>query len=171
MSTADTREQQVVDWSAAIWAGLIAGVISLFLYVVLTPRVVGGNSWVMVRLLASILLGEEVLAPPASFHGGALACAVLTHLVLSVAYALVLAFIIHRGGLITGIRGGGAFGLALYLINFYSFSFFFPWFFAMQSWAFAVNHILFGALAGGIYEALEVEEFVPANLQVEDASA
>ena len=38
----------------------------------------------------------------------------------------------------------------------------FPWFFAMRSWTLVFTHVIFGALAGGVYESLEVEEFVAA---------
>ena len=56
--------------------------------------------------------------------------------------------------------GGAMLGLALYAINFYSISFFFPWLFPLRSWIFMVAHIVFGAFAGVIYELLEVETFV-----------
>jgi hypothetical protein len=153
--------RQVVDWSAALWAGLISGVILLLLNVFLIPYFIGGNPWVMVRLFGSVLLGEAVLAPPATFHLAALVVTVLEHLVLSIVFSVLLAYIIHRGGLITGIVGGALFGLLLYLINFYTLTLIFPWFFAMRNWVFVLNHIIFGALSGSIYELLEVEEFVP----------
>jgi len=54
--------------------------------------------------------------------------------------------------------GGATFGLGIYLVNFYFLSYFLPWFFALSSWPFVITHILFGAIAGGIYEILEVEE-------------
>ena len=163
MTTASPRMRQLVDWRAALWAGLIAGAIFLLVNLFATPQVIGGNAWVMVRLFASIILGEGILAPPATFDGTALLVAIITHFVLSVGYALLIAYIIHRGGLIAGIIGGALLGLALYSINFYTLTFFFPWFFAMRSGVFVVAHLLFGALAGGIYEALEVETFVPAE--------
>jgi hypothetical protein len=59
--------------------------------------------------------------------------------------------------------GGAILGLLLYAINFYTLTFFFPWFFAMRSWPVIVSHIIFGATAGGVYELLEVEEFVPVE--------
>jgi hypothetical protein len=35
----------------------------------------------------------------------------------------------------------------------------------MRNWIIVLNHVLFGAAAGGIYEALEVEEFVPVDTE------
>lgn len=163
MTTSSPRLRQLVDWRAAFWAGLIAGAIFLLVNLFVTPLVIGGNAWVMVRLFASIVMGEGILAPPATFDGAALLVALVTHFALAVAYSLLIAYIIHRGGLIAGIIAGALLGLALYSINFYTLTFFFPWFFAMRSGVFVAAHLLFGALAGGIYEALEVETFVPAE--------
>ncbi len=160
-TTSSVRMRQVVDWSASIWAGLLAGSIFLILNVLVTPLVMGGNGWVMVRLIASISLGESVLAPPASFDLKALLAALVTHYVLAVVFSMILAYIFHRGGMLTGILGGALFGLCLYFINVYTLKLVFPWFFAMRGWAFLLTPVLFGAMAGGIYEGLEVEEFVP----------
>lgn len=163
MTTSSPRMRQLVDWRAAIWAGLMAGAIFLLVNLFVTPLVIGGNGWVMVRLFASILLGEGILAPPATFDALALVVALITHFALATAYSMLIAYIIHRGGLIAGVVGGALLGLALYSINFYTLTFFFPWFFAMRSGVFVAAHLIFGALAGGIYEALEVETFVPAH--------
>jgi len=156
-----------VDWRAALWAGLVAGAGFFLLTLLVWPLLMGGNAWIMARLLASVLLGEPILAPPPTFHLGALAAAFLANGLIALLYALLIAYIVHRGGLITGIFGGAALGLAIYAINFYTFTLFYPWFFPMRGLAMAVHHVIFGALAGGIYEWLEVEIFVP----VEDGPA
>lgn len=155
------RMRQVMDWSAALWAGALAGLIFLLLNIFFVPALVGGNGWIVLRYTASIIMGAGVLPPPATFGLGILIVALLTHFVLSIVSALLLAFIIHRWGLIVGIAGGALFGLALYFVNFYTLTLLFPWFFAIRSWPLLISHIIFGAAAGGIYEALEVEEFVP----------
>jgi hypothetical protein len=155
--------RQLVDWSAAIWAGIISGIIFFLLILFAAPQFMGGNAWVMIRLLASVVMGNEILAPPAAYDLTALIAAILVNSVLSMGFALLIAYIIHRGGLITGIIGGACLGLAIYAIIFYSLTYFLPWFFAMRGEVMAYIHILFGALAGGIYEWLEVEEFVPVT--------
>jgi hypothetical protein len=152
-----------VDWSAAVWAGVIAGAVFLALNLFVTPTVIGGNGWVFIRLLASPILGQDILAPPASFDGAALAVGLVIHGVLSVAFTVLLAAIIHRWGLIVGLLGGAAFGVALYGVNIYTLTLIFPWFMTMKSGIFLLTHVIFGAAAGGLYEALEVEEFVPAG--------
>lgn len=162
MSKTKTKMRQVVDWRAAMWAGVISGIIFLGMNMTLTAIYVS-SPWVVVRLIASVVLGKTVLPPPATFDVAIFIVSLIVHLALSIGFACLLAIIIHRWGLIVGIFGGALFGLALYFINFYTFSFFFPWFFPMRSWIMVVSHMAFGALAGGIYEALEVEEFVPVE--------
>jgi hypothetical protein len=151
---------QLVDWSAAVWAGLIAGSIFLLLNLFLMHFHYGSGIWTTLRFIASLVLGKSVLAPPASFDAGILMAALLTHYFLSVGFTLILAVIIHRWGLLTGIILGGLFGFALYCINFYTMTLWFPWFFAINSSSMLISHIVFGMFAGAIYEALEVEEFV-----------
>lgn len=151
--------RQIMDWKAASWSGLIAGFIFYLLNIFIVPIFLGGNMWVIVRLFASVFLGESILAPPANFDLTALLISITANLILSLGFTYLIAFILHQFGLIVGILGGAIFGVAIYLINFYSLSYFYPWFFAMGSWIFVLTHIFFGAIAGGIYELLEVEKF------------
>lgn len=145
-----------------MWAGIVSG--AVFLAIAMTwTAVYVGSPWIMVRLVASVVMGAQALPPPATFDLTISIVALVVHLLLSIGFACLLAIIIHRWGMLVGIAGGALFGLALYVINFYTFTAFFPWFFPMRSWIMVVGHVAFGALAGGIYEALEVEEFVPAE--------
>lgn len=157
------RMRQLVDWRAAIQAGVISGLLFFLLNILLLPVAMGGTAGIVVRYLASVLLGKNVLPPSDSSGFGALVAALLATLVLAVVYSCVIAFVIHRGGIITGILGGALLGLALYMINFYSLTLIFPWLYVLTGWTSAFNHIVFGALAGGIYEGLEEEIFVPVE--------
>ena len=160
MGQTAARFRQVVDWSAAFWAGIVSGLLFLIANIVLSAIQLG-SPWIIFRILASVVMGSRVLPPPATFDLVSFLVGLVVHLILSVIFAGILAVIIHRWGLLVGVAGGAVFGLALYAINFYTFSYFFPWFFAFKSWMMLVSHLLFGAAAGGVYEALEVEEFVP----------
>lgn len=160
MTSTSVQMRQVVDWSAALWAGLISGTVFFLLHLLLFPLVEGGSPWIPMRYLASIVLGEGILPPPATFDITALLIGALVTLVLAILYTVVLAIIVYRWGLLLGIVIGAAFGLAVYAINYYTLTLFFPWFFAMHSVIVAVIHVIFGAVAGGVYELLEVEEFV-----------
>ena len=151
---------QIMDWRAAVIAGLLAGALALMLRVLLWVLVTGGSFWAPFYQLAAILLGPESLAPVDAPHMGVVAVGVLMHMALSLVYALLLAFIIHRWGLVVGIVGGALFGLAIYIINYYTFTYLFPWFFPLRSWLVLATHIFFGATAGGIYEALERDIYV-----------
>ena len=159
--------RQLMDWSAALWGGLISGSI-FFLINILLSQIVLGSPWVYIRIIASIILGTDVLPPPATFDLQIFLAALFIHLVISMFGAIVISFSVYRWGLIVGFLGGGGLGLALYVINFYTISYFFPWVFPYKSWIMVVSHIIFGALAGGIYELLEIEEFiVDENLEGE----
>ena len=149
-----------LDWGAAIWAGFVAGTVSFLLYLFFVPAAVGaGNAWVIIRLMASVPLGPDVLAPPATFSAAALIAALVFHFALAVVMASVIAYVLHRWGMLTGILGGAVFGLVFFAINYYTLSYFFPYLFAMAHWSVLLVHMIFGAVAGGIYELCEVEIF------------
>ncbi|MFT5197355.1 MAG: hypothetical protein ACI85U_004396, partial [Candidatus Promineifilaceae bacterium] len=70
----------------------------------------------------------------------------------------VIALVLHRWGILVGVIGGAIMGLAFYYINFYSLAdWFFPAMSGLRSVSMAGVHILFGALAGGLYEIFEDE--------------
>ena len=152
--------EQIVDWRAAAIAGVVAGLIFFVLQMIGRAMLTGGSLWLAPRYIAAIALGEGVLPPPGTFDLGIFIVGLIVNLALSLIFALILAAIIHEWQFWFGVIVGALFGLALYLINYYTFSRFFPWFFPIRSWVDVLTHIIFGALAGGIYEALEIERFV-----------
>lgn len=156
------RLRQLVDWRAAIIAGLAAGIVYLALQMALLASV-AGSPWVAVRYMGAMLLGRAVLPPPATFDPAVLIAALAVHLPLSIAFACVIAFILHRWGLLVGVLGGAVLGLALYAINFWTFAQWFPWFLPLRGWIGFSSHIAFGAIAGLVYELLEIERFVPVE--------
>lgn len=160
MAKGSIRMRQVMDWRAAFLAGVIAGVVMLILQLTILPLMTGTSPWVALRFIVAIGLGEGVLPPPVNLDAEILVVALLLHFVFSILATLVIAFVIHRWGLLVGIVGGALLGLALYAINYYTFLLYFPWFFPMRSWIALLAHIIFGAIAGGTYEALERDEFI-----------
>lgn len=159
MNPARPHLRQLVDWRAAILAGMVGAVVLLLLEIQFT-KIAVGSPWVFLRMLAATILGPKALTPAAGFDVGVLVAALVVHLPLSIAFACLIAFVIHKGGLATGILGGAVLGLCLYWINFGTVFRLVPWFAPMASpwtmWA----HVVFGAVCGGVYELLEVEKFV-----------
>jgi ABC-type cobalamin transport system permease subunit len=153
------RIRKVVDLRAVITAALVAGTVSVLCNFFLVPSLLHTTPWVSVRLVGSILLGNDVLAPPATFHAGALAAALVTHYLLALAMTAIIAYVVHRGGLTGGILLGALLGLAFYSIDYYTLTYFMPQFFALQHWSVVASHILFGAIAGGTYELFEDQIF------------
>ncbi len=152
--------RQVVDWGAAVSAGAISGAAFLVVNILLSAWVLQ-SPWFYVRLLASVVMGESVLPPPTTFEWPIFLVALVVHFFMSIVFACLIAISIYRWGVIVGLIGGALLGLTLYIINFYGASILFPWFFPLRSWMMLASHVVFGALAGSLYEILEVEKFVP----------
>lgn len=152
--------RQLVDWRAAILAGIVSGLAFFLLQMALTAKTLG-TPWVFARMTAAMVLGRGVLPPPATFDVGVVLVAFALHMALALGYAALIAFVLHRWGLLVGVVGGAAMGLALYAINYGTFARFFPWFVDLDGGIVLLSHVVFGALAGGVYELLEVERFVP----------
>lgn len=150
----------IMDWRAAIIAGLVAGTLTMLLWMTLWATVTGGSLWTPFHHVAALLLGEGVLAPSQTLDLRVILAGTAVHLVLAVLYALLLAFIIYRWELLVGIIVGALFGVALYLVNYYTFTILFPWFYPLRSWIAVVGHIFFGAVAGGLYELMERDIYV-----------
>jgi hypothetical protein len=148
--------RKVADFRAVIWAGLIAGITFLLVNMALS-LIVLGTPWIFIRMIGAMILGAEVLPPPATFDLAIFAAAFFVHMLLSLIFTTILALIVHRWGIVEAIVIGALFGLALYAINFYTFSYFFPWFYPLRNWMIVASHVAFGATAGGLYEALEVD--------------
>ena len=106
MTTARRRMRQVMDWRASLQAGLIAGAVLLVIMLIGYPAATGGSVWTVFRFIASLLLGRELLLSP-EFSSGIVLLALILHMDLAVVYTWILAFIIHRWGLIVGFLAQG----------------------------------------------------------------
>ena len=160
MKSVRTRMRQLVDWSAAFWAGLISGVVT-FILCLLFSGILIKSPWFYIRLVSSLIFGSRVLLAPAAFNLGYFLTGLALHMILAVLIAMLIAIIVHKYGILISVVGGAVIGLAVYTIGFYSFSYFFPWLIPFRSWMFMVEFIFYGAFAGGLYELIEVEVFVP----------
>ncbi len=159
MSDPAARGLLLVDRRAAFYAGLIAGTLFLVLNLFFLPVAINGDTDLMLRYIASIILGKGALSPDRAIDGPIIIAALGIGYALSIFFTLIIAFVVHRGGVVAGAIGGLLLGIALYFINVYSLTLFFPWFFALQGGPFLVVHGIFGAAAGTMYELLERDEF------------
>jgi uncharacterized membrane protein YagU involved in acid resistance len=102
-----------------------------------------------------MLMGRDVLPPPASFDVGVMMAAMAIHFPLSIIYGLGLGWIVHRLRSTSVLLIGAVFGLAIYLVNFYMIApAAFPWFTEAQNWVSLVAHLIFGLVLGASYAGL-----------------
>ena len=153
------RQQQRLGVSAVLSAGLIAGLVFVVLEMVLVATVGGGSAWGPPRMMAAIALGKEVLPgpdTPPTFDAGVFLVGMIVHFVLSVVLAAILAAILMAMGASTGtaVAVGAGFGLVVYIVNFYGMTAIFPWFESARNWITIFAHVVFGAVAGGVYASM-----------------
>lgn len=98
------------------------------------------------RLTAALVLGREVLPPPADFDMTIMLVASLIHFGLSLLYAAFL-FPLRRLPRSEALMIGSLFGAALYVVNLYGFTWWFPWFIAARGGITFIAHIVFGVAA------------------------
>jgi uncharacterized membrane protein YagU involved in acid resistance len=150
-----TTARARVQWASAVIAGLVAGVFYLLWVMILMPTVGDAPSpWAPARMIAAIVLGPEVLPPPATFDAAIVGSALGLHFVLSIIYGLLLAPVISGMTRLPTLVTGGVFGITIYIVNFYFFTALFPWFVDGRGWIGSVGHVLFGIVLALTYRAL-----------------
>lgn len=143
------------DWSAAVWSGIIAGAVFMMMQMLLVMMVQGQSPWAPPRMIAAMVLGQDVLPPPADFELKIMMTAIMIRFPLSIMLGLFTGWVVHRMTTPRAVIAGGAIGLAVYVVNFYLVApAVFPWFAQAQGWVSAMNHIIFGMVLGGTYAAL-----------------
>jgi uncharacterized membrane protein YagU involved in acid resistance len=144
-----------LDWSGAIWAGIISGAVFMMLEMILVYMFLGMSPWAPPRMISGIVLGQDVLpmpnGPAPTFDAGVMTAAMAVHFMLSIIYAIILGWILQRWSTVNPVLAGAVFGLALYLINFYGFTGLFPWFAMARNWVSIVTHVIFGVVAALVY--------------------
>lgn len=155
--TDTTTGKNGIDWGAAVWAGLVAGVVFVMLEMLLIGTVAGQSIWGPPRMMAAIGMGTDVLPGPdnpPTFDAMIVLVGMIIHFVLSVVLGIVLAAIVSTLGVGTGaaVGIGAVFGLAVYVVNFYGFTAIFPWFENARNWITIVSHIMFGVVLASVYK-------------------
>jgi hypothetical protein len=144
--------QKNMTWRGVIFAGIAAGTAFLIAWFLLAQPVLEVDPTLLLNYVASLFLGSGVLDDDGI---GVLIAGVVVHYALSLVFALIVAIVIHRWGLWVGLIGGGLLGVALYGINLFTLTVAFEWFFALESTLLLGCHILFGAVAGAVYEMFD----------------
>jgi hypothetical protein len=144
-------------WRAMFWAGVMAGItstlIEVLLWLVFTddfPVILYRDA----RLTAAMVLGGSVLPPPATFDVGVMLMATLIHFIISITCAALLALLTARLDTIPVPLAGIGFGVALYVVNLYGFTAIFPWFAQTRGWITLIAHGVFGLTAILVYRWL-----------------
>lgn len=151
---------------AGIAAGVVSTVAQVALWLVFTdafPEILFRDA----RLAAAIVLGRDVLPPPASFDMVVMLVSTVVHFALSIAYGLVLAAGLGALGFGAAALAGAAFGIALFVVNMYGFTNVFPWFAAARDPITVAAHVVFGVTAAVVYRALRA----PRPSRVREQSA
>jgi len=148
-----------IHWRSAALAGIAAGVIATLVQIALwwaasepLPAMLFRDA----RLTAAIVIGRQVLPPPATFDWSIMLVATLVHFSLSIVYGLTLSVIISRLSTSLSLLAGAAFGCFLYAINMYGFTFLYPWFAAARDWITAATHVVFGLVVAAVFKAWPV---------------
>lgn len=144
------------DWKAAVWAGLIAGAVFLIAEMGLVA-LMGNSPWGPPRMMAAIVMGKEVLPPPATFDMGIVMMAMLVHFILSIVLAAIFAPFMTTLGMPMSLLVGVVFGLVVYTVNFYGFTALFPWFAMARNMVTIVSHAIFGLALAWAYKTLQRE--------------
>lgn len=142
---------------AAIIAGLAGGAVFLALEMILVPLFTEDNAWFPVRMIASLIMGKDVLLSallygittpgvPAIYNIGVLAIALVLHFTIAVVFSVAIGALCRGRNMGMALGIGAACGLAIYLINFYGFTGIFPWFEMGRNIVGIVAHLAFGVV-------------------------
>jgi hypothetical protein len=159
-------ERREPDWAAAAVSGFAAGAILMVLELAWAALIGNNGPWRISQLVAALTLGAGPLqGSPFAFDMGVVGMALATHYLLGVAFGLVLGYILagfhYDVSVAPMLLIGAAFGVLLYLINFYALTKVFPWFTELRGWTTLAAHLVFGATAALLYWKLARRRDVP----------
>jgi hypothetical protein len=140
-------------FSAGIISGIIATIVQMALWWLFKEPVLE-TLYRDAGLAAAILMGPEVLSPPASLNWKVMMAATFIHFLISIGYGILLVCVISRQDMMFSLIVGAVFGAFVYLVNMYGFTFIFPWFSMVRDWITFFTHIAFGISLAVSYKRL-----------------
>jgi hypothetical protein len=141
------RQRGRIDPTLALLAGFGAGVIATAAQLVLwrvAAMPVLETLFRDARLTAAMVLGSSVLPPPSTAQWDILLVAALIHFALSFVYGLIPTHFAGRLRAGPALLAGALYGLGIYVVNMYGFTWLFPWFAAARGWVTLLTHLVFG---------------------------
>jgi hypothetical protein len=108
--------QYRVTWSAALYAGVAAGIVARLVQIALWSILADVLPTILfrdARFTAAIVMGRAVLPPPATFDERIMLVATLVHFALSIIYGLSVSWVIARLRAAPSLLVGAIFGLAV----------------------------------------------------------
>lgn len=154
MTAVSTAAVPPLNTKAALWAALLAGAVFMMLEMIMVAVFMGESPWGPPRMIAAIGMGKGVLPPPATFDASIMMVAMLIHFGLSVILAFLFAFIARGRTVAMATMMGAAFGLVVYLVNFYGMTAVFPWFAMGRGWIGMFAHVMYGTVLGLVYASI-----------------
>lgn len=146
---------ETIDWSAAVWAGVIGGIVFMMMEMMLMPLFgFAPSMWAPPRMIAAIGMGPDVLPPPATFDLAVVMVAMMIHFATSILFAIVVAFIIRNLTMGPAVAVGIVAALLLYAFVFYIMTGGpWPWFANGRNWVNIMTHVVFGLIVAWWYKA------------------
>jgi hypothetical protein len=139
---------------AAVVAGLVGGTVATVFQLVAwslhgdpLPETFHRDT----RFAAAIVMGRDVLPPPATFDLRVAAAATALHFALSIVYALAIAPLVASARTPAALGIGALFGTLIFAVNMYGFTAVWPWFAATRDAITLAAHAVFGASAAIAY--------------------
>jgi hypothetical protein len=145
---------QPLSGKGIFWSGLVAGIIFMMLEMVMVMAFLGNSPWGPPRMIAAMVLGRDVLPPPATFSFAVMMVAMMIHFMLSWVYAFFFAWVFGGIKVATAIMIGAALGFVIYLVNFYGFTAIWPWFADARNWVSIFAHVMFGITLAWTYQVI-----------------
>lgn len=143
-----------VDAMAMIWASVIAGLASLAIEMILVAATYGVRFWAPLRVIASVILGPNVLSPTGAFTIPIAFVGIVVQLVASIIYGFIGIEVLRPRHWLTAVFGTGVWGFLTYIINFFLWPLLVPWLVMFRDWTWIASSIAFGVILGLLYLAL-----------------
>jgi hypothetical protein len=141
-----------VSWAAAVFAGVMAG-LAWVAWRILASWWAGEPPWRTGSLIASLVLGGDVVQTSKLFDPKVTGTAALVHFGLSIVLACLIAPALARLRMMGAIVTGVLYGALLYVLNLHVIApLFLPWMTELSGAITLVSHLLFGLVLGYCYK-------------------